>query len=112
MKKDPITGQFLPGHKLSPEHKQKMEEGRQKAKEARERNQKELLLVEMGFNPENIPTDVDVLAEKFLKESSIPAHTKLLQLSPKFSESALGWNGKGIRIQRVSPGPVAGSSCI
>ena len=56
---------------------------------------KKSLLTQLGF-VDPIPVDIDALADMFLsgKTNSISSHSKLLQRSPLFKDTDLGWSAE------------------
>jgi len=85
-------GQFEKGNKLSEEHLKKMDEGRRAGHARRALENKEGLLLDLGFDINNVPPDVDKLADMFLggKAGAVSAHTKLLARSPKYKGLSSG----------------------
>ena len=77
-------GKFIPGGTLSPEHIEKMKEGRKTAKEARGEVELNANLLALGFTGPPFPADILTLGKLFVegKGGSVSAYNKLLALSP------------------------------
>jgi len=86
-------GQFKPGHKLSPEHLEKLAEGRKVARENKGEIELKMNLLAMGFT-EPFPADILTLGRIFVegKSGTVSAYNKLLALSPTRREELGLWD--------------------
>jgi len=93
MERDEL-GHFKPGHTVSPEHQEKMKQGKLAKKLLTKSDTLNTLLQQMGFDPDNVDVDIVALAELFLagKTNAMGAHSKLIQRSTLFKEKAIPWN--------------------
>ncbi len=76
-------GQYKEGHKLSPEHLEKMKEGAKAARENKGKVALTMNLLALGFT-EPFPADILTLGRMFVegKGQSVSSYNKLLALSP------------------------------
>lgn len=88
-------GQFVKGQTISPEKQEKMIAGKQAKKVLQGAERKRNLLLQLGF-VEPFQVDIETLADMFLsgKTNAVSSHSKLLQRSPLFKDTDLGWTAE------------------
>ena len=87
-------GRIKPGFKPSPEHLEKMAEGRRVGSKARKEVELNDNLLALGFTGPPFPADILTLGKLFVegKGGSVSAYNKLLALSPTRREELALWD--------------------
>ena len=87
-------GRIKPGFKPSPEHLEKMAEGRRAGSKARAEVELNDNLLALGFTGPPFPADIVTLGKLFVegKGGSVSAYNKLLALSPTRREEVGVWD--------------------